>query len=113
MPKLSRKTWQEELEIIDRTMKKISTVTDPDELVKTYWNGIGSLVPVNHYISLSRRTAEPPRYTIPRPSRFNEYITPWTQRDRLPVYCGGVLGEVMYSNEPLVIDDLPARLSKD
>jgi hypothetical protein len=31
---LSRKTWQEELEIIDRTMRIISSISDPEDLVE-------------------------------------------------------------------------------
>jgi len=37
-----RLPWQEELTIVDRTMKAISGVTDPEELVDVYWNGIAS-----------------------------------------------------------------------
>src|SRR4051794_2289960 len=50
-----RRPWQEELEIIDRTMRAISGVSDPDELVDVYWNGIGELLPINDYVSVSRR----------------------------------------------------------
>jgi hypothetical protein len=41
-----RRPWQEELAIIDQTMKAISGVLDPEELIRIYWNGIGKLVPV-------------------------------------------------------------------
>ena len=39
-----RHSWQEELAIIDQTMKAISGITDPEDLVDVYWNGIGKLV---------------------------------------------------------------------
>ena len=39
-----RLPWQEELAIIDRTMKAISGITDPEELVSVYWNGVGELI---------------------------------------------------------------------
>jgi sigma-B regulation protein RsbU (phosphoserine phosphatase) len=112
MPK-SRRTWQEELEIIDRTMKAISGVTDPEELVNVYWRGIGDLVPVDDYISMSRRDVEPPWYLITRSSRFTEDINPWLQRDRLPKFSGGLLGEIVYANRPVIMEDIPARLSAD
>ncbi|MDB5293912.1 MAG: rsbU 2, partial [Phycisphaerales bacterium] len=38
---LKRRPWQEELDIIDQTMKAISGIRDPEELVGAYWNGIG------------------------------------------------------------------------
>src|SRR5688572_31162039 len=97
-----RRTWQDELAIVDRTMKAISGITDPDELVSAYWDGIGSLIPVNDYIALSRRNLEPPCYVITRSSRFTEQFNPWTQRDRLPCLSGGVLGEVAYANRPMI-----------
>src|SRR3954447_2533355 len=36
--------WQEELAIVDRTMKAISGIIDPQELVDVYWQGIGELI---------------------------------------------------------------------
>src|SRR5688572_5889762 len=108
-----RLPWQDELAVIDRTMKAISGITDPDELVATYWNGIGELIPVGDYVAVSRRNVEPPFYLITRSSRFTEDINPWTQRDRLPRMSGGLLGEIVYANRPVIIDDLPARLAAD
>ncbi len=108
-----RRTWQEELSIIDRTMKAISGVTDPEELVEIYWSGIGELVQINEYVALSRRGVESPAYLITRSSRFTEHFNPWTQRDRLPKMSGGVLGEIAYANAPCIIENLPERLQPD
>ena len=108
-----RLPWQEELAIVDRTMKAISGVTDPEELVDVYWNGIGELIPIMEYVALSRRDIEPPFYLITRSSRFTEHLNPWTQRERLPRLSGGLLGELAYANRPVIIDDLPARLTAD
>ena len=107
-----RRPWQEELAIIDRTMKAISGITDPEELVGVYWSGIGELIEIGDYVSLSRRGETPPYYLITRSSRFEEDLNPWTQRDRLPRLSGGLLGEIVYANAPVMIDDLPARLSE-
>src|SRR5687767_15496285 len=108
-----RRPWREELEIIDRTMKAISGVTDPEELVDAYWGGIGELLPISDYVSVSRRNVEPPHYLVTRSSRFTEDINPWTQRERLPRLTGGLLGEMAYANRPLIMDDLQARLKTD
>ena len=108
-----RRPWTEELDIVDRTMKAISSVSDPEELVDVYWNGIGQLIPTFGYVALSRRNEQPPFYVVTRSSRFTEHLNPWTQRDRLPVLSGGILGEIIYANKPLIINDLPARLSGD
>lgn len=111
--KLSKFSWEYELEVVDRTMKTISSMTDPEELVDTYWTNIGELIPVHDYISLSRRNVAPPFYLITRSSRFTEHPNPWTQRDRLPMLSGGIIGEIIYGNRPVMIDDLPARLKPD
>src|SRR5690349_9622718 len=108
-----RRPWREELVIIDRTMKAISSVSDPEDLVDAYWNGIGELVSIGNYVAVSRRNIEPPQYLVTRSSRFTEYFNPWTQRDRLPRLTGGLLGEIAYANKPVIIDDLPARLAPD
>lgn len=106
--------WQEELAIIDRTMKAISGVTDPEELVEIYWNGIGDLVSIDDYVAVSRRNVDPPHYLVTRSSRFTEHFNPWTERARLPKLTGGLLGEIAYgSSGPVIIEDLPARLQAD
>ena len=110
---LKRKPWQEELAIVDRTMRAISGVTDPEEMVHTYWENIGELVAIENYVAVSRRGVEPPGYLVTRSSRFVEEFNPWTQRDRLPRLAGGLLGELAYANRPVLIDDLPARLAAD
>lgn len=110
---LKRHPWHEELAIIDRTMKAISVVTAPEEVVEVYWRGIGELIQVDDYIALSRRNVEPPFYLITRSSRFAEHLNPWTQRDQLPRLSGGILGELAYANAPVIIEDLPARLKPD
>src|SRR4051812_43026650 len=110
---IGRRPWREELEIIDRTMKAISGITDPDQLVGEYWGGIGELLPMGEYVALSRRNVEPPAYLVTRSSRFAEELNPWTQRDRLPRLTGGLLGELAYANGPVFIDDLPGRLAPD
>jgi sigma-B regulation protein RsbU (phosphoserine phosphatase) len=110
---MARRAWQQELQIIDRTMKAISGVTDPEELVTIYWEGIGELMPMHDYLAISRRNIEPPWFLVTRSSRFTEQPNPWTQRDQLPRLQGGLVGEIAYANAPVIIEDLPARLQRD
>lgn len=111
--KLSTYPWEYELEVVDRTMKAISDISDPEELVDVYWSNIGDLLTVQDYMSVSRRQVEPPFYVVTRSSRFTEHPNPWTQRERLPVFSGGLVGELIYANKPAIIEDLPARLRDD
>jgi sigma-B regulation protein RsbU (phosphoserine phosphatase) len=108
-----RRPWQEELEIIDRVMRDISGISDPEEMVGVYWSGISALMSVDNYLALSRRGVPPPSYLITRSSRFPEEFNPWKQRDRLPLLTGGLLGEIAYAERPVVIEDLPSALSPD
>ncbi len=108
-----RRPWQDELAIIDRVMKQVSDLTEPEEMVETYWRGIGELIHSEHWIALSRRNIEPPEFLITRSSRFTEHPNPWEERHRLPRLSGGLLGEIAYADRPLVIDDLPSILRSD
>ena len=110
---LKRRPWQEELQIIDHTMKAISDITDPETLITVYWQNIDQLLTLKDYVSMSRRDVGAPGYLITRSTRFTEDLNPWTQRDRLPRLCGGLLGEIIYADKPVIIDDLPSRLSPD
>ena len=108
-----RRPWQEELAIIDRTMRAISGVRDPERLVGIYWENINELLPAHGYLAVSRRGVPSPDFIVTRSSRFTEDLNPWTQRDRLPRLSGGILGEIAYADAPVVIGDLPARLAPD
>lgn len=108
-----RRPWQEELAIIDKTMKAISGISDPEELVSVYWRGIGELLPIADFVSTSRRGVEAPHFLVTRSSRFAEDINPWTQRDRLPRLTGGVLGQIAFAGKPIIWNDLPDRLKAD
>jgi sigma-B regulation protein RsbU (phosphoserine phosphatase) len=108
-----RRPWREELAIIDKTMRAISGVMDPEELVSIYFQGIGELLPVEDYLAVSRRYVDPPMYHITRSSRFTESVNPWTDRHRLPLMSGGILGEIAYADRPVIIDDLAQRLSRE
>lgn len=110
---LVRRPWREELEIIDSAMRAISTTTDPEELVDIYWTHIGRLLPAEDFVALSRRGVQEPHYVVTRSSRFTEHFNPWTQRDKLPVLAGGLLGEIAYAEKPVIIEDLGSRLDAD
>lgn len=105
--------WEQELDIIDRTMRAISGISDPQELVDAYWRGIGDLLPITDYVSLSRRGVEAPHFLVTRSARWEKEVNPWTQRDKLPRLSGGILGELAYAEKPVIIDDLASRLRPD
>lgn len=101
----NRGDWLERLAVVDELMRNVSKQTDPQELVNMYGDAVSRLYPIDQYLALSRRGLESPYYRITRNSRWEEDINPWTQRDRLPVFSGGILGEWLYAGKPQVIQD--------
>src|SRR5881227_1617681 len=71
-----------------------------------YSSRMRELLPIDGFLALSRRDLPAPAYRITRSSRWTEEINPWKQRDRLPLLRGGLLGELLYGDQPRLIDDL-------
>ena len=56
------------------------------------------------------RLASPRYYRITRSSTWKERDQPLeAERDRLPLLAGGLLGELLYGDQPRIIDDLQRR----
>jgi sigma-B regulation protein RsbU (phosphoserine phosphatase) len=98
--------WRERLALIVDMMRDMSRQTDPQEMVRSYAEKIGKLIPVDRRLSLSRRGLEFPQYRITRSTTWQEDINPWKDKDRLPLFRGGLLARLLYGDEPVVIDDL-------
>lgn len=102
--------WQKRLAVIVDTMREISRQTDPQAMVRTYGARMRELVPADRRISLSRRDLTYPRFRITRSTTWHEEINPWKEKDRLPLLEGGLLAELIYGDQPQIIDDLTIRV---
>ena len=89
-------------------MREMSLQTDPQAMVRAYGNRLRNLTNSERSLGLSRRDLEFPKYRITRSSLWTEDIDPWQNRSRLPVLEGGLLGELIYGDEPRIIHDLHA-----
>jgi sigma-B regulation protein RsbU (phosphoserine phosphatase) len=98
--------WQHRMDHIVSMMRELSQQTDPQAMVRTYARRMREIMPLDGFMSLSRRGLEPPYYRVTRSGLWKEEINPWADKDRLPVYRGGILGDLIYSDEPRIIDDL-------
>jgi sigma-B regulation protein RsbU (phosphoserine phosphatase) len=98
--------WQNRLAFIVETMRDMSRQTDPQAMVRAYGSRMRQFMQTDRMVSLSRRDLEPPKYRITRSSLWKEEINPWQHKDRLPVLQGGLLGELIYGDEPRIIDDI-------
>lgn len=86
-------------------MRAMSSQTDPQKMLLTYRDRVKKLTGYEHTISLSRRDLSAPWYRITRSTLWKEDINPWTQKDRLPLHNTGILGELLYGDQPRILDN--------
>lgn len=87
-------------------MREISRQTDPQTMVQIYTGKMRQILPTDASVSLSRRELERPQYRITRASTWDRSLNPWKSRDRLPLLSGGILAELIWGEEPVVLDDV-------
>lgn len=98
--------WCERMGYIVETMREMSRQTDPQAMVRAYGKRIRQLFPADRQVSLSRRDLQAPYFRITRSNLWKDEVNPWRDKDRLPVLKGGLLAELLYGDEPRVIDNL-------
>jgi sigma-B regulation protein RsbU (phosphoserine phosphatase) len=104
---------QQKLAFVVEMMRDLSRQTDPQVMVAEYGKRMRQVVPSEGYFSLSRRDLDAPFYRITRSSRWEEAVNPWKNKDRLPVFRGGLISRIIYGDQPVIIDDLAAELGED
>ena len=104
---------RQRLAVIVDTMREMSRQTDPQVIAKIYGQRMRQLMPMDRFVSLSRRELDRPRYRITRSSLWKEEVNPWKERERLPLLSGGLLAELIWGDEPRIIDDLSAVFAAD
>jgi sigma-B regulation protein RsbU (phosphoserine phosphatase) len=105
--------WRYRLAQLTDLMREMSLQDDPQAMVRTYGERTRKLFPNDRWLSLSRRGLEPPKYRITRSSTWSEPINPWKEKERLPLLEGGLLGELIYGDEPRFIDDISPLLKRN
>lgn len=98
--------WQQRLAHIVETVRQMSTFTDPQEMVEYYGDRMERYFQYDGYVSLSRRGLSYPQFRVTRSSTWTREVDPWKERDRLPLLSGGMLCELLYGNEPRIVNDL-------
>lgn len=100
--------WQERLTAVMEMMREMSSQTDPQQMVQQYGARMRRFRHVDRSISLSRRDLAAPRVRVTRFSGWTSEVDPWKQPEQLPILDGGILSELIYGNEPRVINDFEA-----
>lgn len=99
-------TGRDKLAFIVETVREMSRQTDPQAMVRAFGVRMRQLLQFDRLLSLSRRDLERPRFRITRYSLWKDDVDPWHERQKLPMLSGGILGELIYGDEPQIIDDL-------
>ena len=87
-------------------VRAISDQTDPEEMVQAYGSHVRRLIPSDGFLALSRRGLDHPEVLVTRSSRFTEEVNPWKEPGRLPRVSGGLLADLIYGDEPVILNDL-------
>ncbi|MEW6253045.1 MAG: PP2C family protein-serine/threonine phosphatase [Planctomycetota bacterium] len=98
------------LVLVVEMMRAMSGQTEPQQMVRTYASRMANVLERDRMITLSRRYEQHPWFRVTRDSERADDVNPWTQRDRLPLLCGGLLADLLYGGEPRIIADLQVSL---
>ncbi len=106
--------WRSRLAISVDLMRELSRYSDPDETYQVFARRMTQLYPTARQLSLSRRGLSKPEFRVTRFNLWASTANPYRDADELPVRRGGLLADLLYADEPRVIDDLEAvELSPD
>ena len=98
--------WRGRLASSVELMRELSRYSDPEEMYSVFAGRMNRIYPTTRQLSLSRRGLESPEFRVSRYNLWPNPVNPRKEPGRLPVYSGGVLAELLDSDEPRVIDDL-------
>lgn len=97
--------WEERQARVVDLMRSLSAISDPQEMVARYSTWIREVRPVEGFFAISRRGLEKPWFRVTRSSKWSPDHNPWESRDSLPLFDGGLLSELIYSNQPHLDND--------
>src|SRR4051812_5346124 len=100
------KHWEKRLDFIVDLMRRLSAEKDPQKVVELYGSRMKAIIGYDMSMSLSRRDLVEPNVRITRTSIWEDNVNPWKDKNRLPIVSGGILRELMYGEEPVIIDEL-------
>ena len=95
-----------QLEETVEMLRELSRQRDPQKLVEVFRHRSRHLAGGEYLLSLSRRGLQPPWYRITRHADWPASFNPWDHQDELPLLRGGLLGELIYGDEPRIVPDL-------
>jgi phosphoserine phosphatase RsbU/P len=104
-PSLAAAAWPERLAAIESTMREMSRQSEPSAMVATYGARMREFYQYDGIVSISRRGMPAPTFRITRSSTWTKSLDPWKDKDKQPVLTGGLLGQLLYGDKPVFIND--------
>ncbi len=90
-------------------VRELSAQTDAQKMVTDFGDRFRRMFTYEGFVSLSRRGLEQPYYRITRSSLWEHAVNPWKDKAQLPLLQGGVLGELLYGDLPVIVNDFRPR----
>jgi sigma-B regulation protein RsbU (phosphoserine phosphatase) len=100
------RNWRARLAVSVEVMKELSRYTDPQEMYTVFSRRMAQLFPVSRQVSISRRGLQFPQYRVTRFNLWTDPVNPWKETHRLPIHEGGLLANLIYTDQPRIIEDL-------
>ncbi len=101
----SSENAERRLDFVVEMMREMSQQTQPQRMVQLYVQRMRNILTSDAHVSLSRRDLDRPKYRVTRSRKWGDAINPWILKDKLPAYETGIFGELIYADEPRIIDD--------
>ena len=87
-------------------MRELSRYADPDELYQVFSTRMNQLYPTARQLTVSRRGLDRPQFRVQRFNLWKHAVNPHRQPEKLPIYGGGLIAEMIHEDQPRVIDEL-------
>jgi sigma-B regulation protein RsbU (phosphoserine phosphatase) len=94
----------ERLAAVVEMMKEVSLQSDPQELVATYGKRMAEFLGSDDFLSVSRRGLSYPHFRVTRSRKLGYQFDPWKQKDKLPLLSGGLLADLIYSDNAHMLE---------
>lgn len=98
------RNWRARLAISVELMRELSRVTSPLAMEEIFARRMNQLFPTDRQLTVTRRGLARPFYRLTRFNLWSQPANPWTQPEQFPVFEGGLLGRLLYAEEPRVLE---------
>lgn len=103
---IESRNWRARLAVSVEVMRELSRYSDPHEMQVVFSRRMAQLFPVSRQLSISRRGLRYPQFRVTRFNLWTEPLNPWKETHRLPVHEGGLLADLLYADQPRVLEQL-------